>query len=150
MDHAHYMDLALTQAELAFKANEIPIGALLVNDNQIVAQAHNLIELQHDASAHAEMLVLQHAAKIIHNRRLNNSTLYVTLEPCAMCSWAILQFRVTRVVFGVRDWQQGGLLSNFSIATFKNSNHKIEVIEGIRELECKALLDKFFQKIRTR
>ena len=148
MEHVAYMNLAIKQAELAFSEGEIPVGAVVVENEQIISQAYNLIETKQDASAHAELLALQKASAIKKNRRLNNSILYVTLEPCAMCSWAIVQFRVKLVIFGTRDWQQGGLLSNFSIANFKNSNHKVEVIEGICESKCQKLLNNFFEKIR--
>ncbi len=143
------MRLALKEAGEALDEGEVPVGAVVVSEGQIIGKAHNQVERLKDATAHAEMIALTQASSAIEDWRLEKCTLYVTLEPCAMCSGALVQSRIGTVVFGVRDWQQGGVLSNFRITQHKNNVHKVEVIEGILEEECKAILNNFFKKLRN-
>ena len=144
------MQLALKEAQEAASEGEVPVGTLIVvGDGQIVGKAHNQVERLKDATAHAEMIALTQASSALEDWRLENCTMYVTLEPCAMCSGAIVQTRIGTVVFGTRDWSQGGLLSNFGITQHKERVHKIEIIEGILEEECKEILNNFFKKIRN-
>ncbi len=143
------MRLALKEAQEAANEGEVPVGTIIVADGQIVGKAHNQVERLKDATAHAEMIALTQASSALEDWRLEKCTMYVTLEPCAMCSGAIVQTRIGTVVFGTRDWPQGGLLSNFGITQHKKSVHKIEIIEGILEDECQKILNKFFKKIRN-
>jgi len=143
------MRLALKEAREALEEGEVPIGAIIVDDGLIVGKAHNQVERLNDATAHAEMIALTQASSAIEDWRLDKCTLYVTLEPCPMCAGALVQCRVGTLVFGARDWQQGGVLSNFGITLQKRNLHKVEVIEGILEEECKAILDDFFKKLRS-
>ena len=142
------MKIALREAARAAEENEIPVGAVVVRENEIIGKAHNQVERLRDATAHAEMIALTQAFAAVGDRRLNDCTMFVTLEPCAMCAGALVLARMKCVVFGARDWQQGGVLSNFGIAQFPKNIHKIDVIEGVMEEECKMLLDDFFGKMR--
>lgn len=144
------MRCALREAEQALREGEVPVGAVVVADGtRIIARAHNQMERLKDATAHAEMVALTQAAGALGDWRLASCTLYVTLEPCAMCAGALVQTRLGRLVFGARDWQQGGVFSNFGIARFAKHTHQVEVIESVLEDECKALLQEFFKKLRT-
>ncbi|MCX7002272.1 MAG: nucleoside deaminase [bacterium] len=128
----------------------MPVGAVVVADGtRIIARAHNQMERLKDATAHAEMVALTQAAGALGDWRLASCTLYVTLEPCAMCAGALVQTRLGRLVFGARDGQQGGVFSNFGIAQFVKHTHQVEVIESVLEDECKALLQTFFKKLRS-
>lgn len=144
------MRMALTEAAAALAEGEVPVGAVVVRDGMLVGRAHNQVEQLHDATAHAEMIALTQAAAGKESWRLDDCTLYATLEPCAMCAGALVQCRVKRLVFGVRDWQQGGALSNFGIVHFPKHVHQVEVIEGVLEQECKQLLIEFFDQLRTK
>jgi tRNA(adenine34) deaminase len=148
--HDYFMRCALREAEAALVENEVPVGAVVVHTERIIARAHNQVERLHDATAHAEMIALTQAAAARHDWRLDDCVLYVTLEPCAMCAGALVQSRVRTLVFGARDWQQGGVFSNFGIAQFPKNTHRVEVIEGVLEEECKALLGEFFERVRER
>jgi tRNA(adenine34) deaminase len=148
--HDYFMRCALREAEQALREGEVPVGAVVVADGtRIIARAHNQMERLKDATAHAEMVALTQAAGARGDWRLAQCALYVTLEPCAMCAGALVQTRLGRLVFGARDWQQGGVFSNFGIAQFVKHTHQVEVIESVLEDECKALLQAFFKKLRT-
>ena len=142
------MDLALAQAGLAEEAGEVPVGAVLVIGEELVAEAHNSPVLRSDPTAHAEMLVLRAAASRATNYRLPGATLYVTLEPCAMCAGALVNARVERLVFGARDIRFGAVRSKFRIADSEMLNHRVEIVEGVRGAECTALLKRFFEQRR--
>jgi len=146
----YFMKMALREANIAADENEIPVGAVIVHNNEVIGKAHNQVERLHDATAHAEMIALTQAASALEDWRLKDCTMYVTLEPCPMCTGAIVQARLKCVVFGARDWQQGGVLSNFGIARYAKNVHKVEVIESVLEEECKGLLDSFFGKLRKK
>jgi len=149
-DHQHYMRMALREAEQALAEGEVPVGAVVVHEQRVIGRAHNQVERLRDATAHAEMIALTQAAATLGDWRLDACTLYVTLEPCAMCAGALVQCRVATVVFGARDWPQGGTLSNFGIVQYPKNIHKVAVIEGVLEEECKALLQIFFARVRAR
>jgi tRNA(adenine34) deaminase len=143
------MKIALREAEKAKKMGEIPIGAVLVseNDEQLVA-THNRAKALNDPTAHAEILALRAASKIMGNYRLLKTTLYVTVEPCMMCSGAIIHARVRRVVFGTRDPKWGAIGSLFNFADDPRLNHQLQIIEGICKGECKQLMQNFFRNKR--
>ena len=143
------MKLALNEAEKARKIGEVPIGAVLVAENdELLAAEHNQTITLNDPTAHAEILALRLAAKKIGNYRLLKTTLYVTVEPCPMCMGALLHARVSRVVFGTRDPKWGAAGSLYNLAEDHRFNHQPEVIEGICKSECKKLMQDFFSEKR--
>ena len=144
----HFMGDALRQARLAFDADEVPVGAVIVRENRVIARAFNQVELLKDATAHAEILALTQAAHALGDWRLDGATLYVTKEPCPMCAGAIVLSRVKRVVFGVADPKSGGAGSVFDITGQGGLNHKVEVVAGVQDAACRQLLQEFFRAKR--
>lgn len=144
----HYMQLALREAALAPAIGEIPIAAVLVYKDEVLAAAHNRREVSQDPTAHAEMVVIRKAAEQLRTWRLTDTTLYVTLEPCSMCTGAIIQSRIARLVFGAWDPKAGACGSIFDIPAERRLNHRVEVLGGILEQESQALLQQFFQQLR--
>lgn len=140
-----YMRMAIEQAQLAAQAGEVPVGAILVKDGQVISKAFNKPIATHDPSAHAEMLALREAALAEQNYRIPGSTLYVTLEPCAMCSGAMLHARVDRVVYGAPDPKTGAAGSVLDLFSSKQINHQTSVEGGIMSEECGQLLRDFFK-----
>jgi len=145
-----FMNIALQEAFIAFKQDEVPIGAVLVQDGQILAQAHNAPIACNDPSAHAEMLALRKACEKTGNYRLTGAALYVTLEPCVMCAGAILQARLARVIFGARDPKAGAVCSLYHILNDYRFNHQVDVTEGVLQEECGEILSRFFKEKRIR
>jgi len=139
---------ALAMARRGEAAGEVPIGAVLVARDVVVARAHNAPIALHDPTSHAEMLVLREAARTAGNYRLEDATLYATLEPCAMCAGAMVNARVARLVFGCRDLRFGAVRSKFRIADSDLLNHRVEVIEGVLAAECMDLVKSFFERKR--
>lgn len=150
MTDTEFMNQALSLAKKADSENEVPVGAVIVFDNKIVAQGWNQPIQTHDPSAHAEMIALRNAAKNIENYRLKDATLYVTLEPCAMCVGAMIHARVKRLVFGAWDKKTGAVNSVFQLLDDPRHNHAIEWRGGLLETECAAILKAFFLKRRVR
>lgn len=146
--HEEYMQLALAEAEKAAAAGEIPIGAVLVCGGEVLAQAHNMRETWQDGTAHAEIIVIREACKKLGRWRLSGCTLYVTVEPCPMCSGAIVNSRIDTVVYGCPDAKAGGAESIFNIITNPNLNHCAEVVSGICEEECARIMKEFFRRRR--
>lgn len=146
----HWMKLAIQQAKLAEKIGEIPVGAVLVQDNKLIANAHNQPISNNDPTAHAEIQLLRKAGEKLNNYRLPNTTLYVTLEPCAMCLGAMIHARVSRIVFGTFDEKTGVCGSCQDLSTSECFNHSIEVEGGILANECKDLLQQFFKSRRNK
>ena len=147
--HIDFMNLALSEAGKAGQKNEIPIGAVLIAENdELLSAAHNRTIILKDPTAHAEILALRSAAEKIGNYRLLKTTLYVTVEPCPMCMGALLHARVSRVVFGTRDPKWGAAGSLYNLAEDHRFNHQPEIIEGICKSECKKLMQDFFRKKR--
>ena len=146
----YFMGEALRQAAKAFNAEEVPVGAVVVREGRIVARAHNQVEILKDATAHAEMLALTQAEEAVGDWRLNDCTLYVTKEPCAMCAGAIVHVRVGRVVFGASDPKGGAAGSAINLLQFPTFNHRCEITRGVREPECRSLLQSFFAAQRER
>lgn len=146
--HKFYMNLALKEAIKAYKKDEVPIGAVLVKDDKIIARAHNLIKKLKDPTAHAEILAIKKASKKINNERLPGTKLYVTIEPCAMCAFAIILARVETLVFGTTDLKTGACGSVYRIINNKKNNHRVKVIKGILKEECAEIIQKFFREKR--
>lgn len=146
---APYMELALQQARLAPLLGDVPIGAVLVHQNEVIAAAHNYRELSQDPTAHAEMIVIRQTAEQLKTWRLTDTTLYVTLEPCPMCAGAIVQARITRLVFGAWDPKAGACGSILNIPTERRFNHRVQVVGGLLEQESRALLQEFFRAKRN-
>ena len=144
------MNIALQEAVVGYKQNEVPIGAVLVQEGQILAKAHNAPIASNDPSAHAEMLAIRKACEKTGNYRLTGASLYVTLEPCLMCAGAILQARLARVIFGARDPKAGAVVSLYSILNDNRLNHQADVSEGILQEECGEILSRFFKEKRIR
>lgn len=145
-----FMKQALEEAQQAALLGEVPIGAVLVYEGKIIARAHNLRETTQNATTHAELLVIQEACKKIGSWRLEDTTLYVTLEPCPMCAGAILQSRVPRVVYGARDQKAGCVDSLYHLLNDERFNHECDVTEGILAEECGQILTDFFKTLRDR
>ena len=143
-----WMKVAISEAKLAADENEIPVGAVIVRNNELIAKAHNQSIMNNDPTAHAEIQALRIAGKIINNYRITDTTLYVTLEPCAMCLGAIMHSRVKRLVFGAKDQKTGVCGSCANLANEKFFFHKLAITDGILEKECKELLLSFFSSRR--
>ncbi|MGG0658474.1 tRNA adenosine(34) deaminase TadA [Rummeliibacillus pycnus] len=148
-DH-HFMQLAIEEAKKAFALGEVPIGAVIVYQDRVIASAHNLRETSQNAVTHAELMAIQHACEVIDSWRLEETTLYVTLEPCPMCAGAILQSRIPRIVYGARDSKAGCVDSLYRLLNDSRFNHECEVTEGVLAYECSMLLTKFFKELRVR
>jgi len=147
---SQYMQIALEEATRAFAKEEVPVGAVLVQGERILARAHNLRETRGDATAHAEILAIREACKQVGGWRLEDSTLYVTLEPCPMCAGAILQARVERLVYGADDPKAGVVKSLYSMLEDERFNHRVQVTGGVLEQECSAILKDFFHRRRQK
>ena len=145
-----WMQRALELADKGEEIGEVPVGAVLVKDNQIIVEAFNQPITLCDPTAHAEILALREAAKSLNNYRLLNTTLYVTLEPCAMCAMALIHARVERVVFGATDPKTGAAGSVYSILGTEELNHKIDVVKNVLAEECSEKLSQFFQQKRNK
>ena len=139
-----FMQLAMDEARACSEAGEVPIGAVLVRDGKVIAKSGNRTIRDCDPTAHAEIVVLRETARVLGNYRLAESTLYVTLEPCMMCSGAIIQARVPRLVYAADDLKGGAFRSCFEILTSAKLNHRVEVVAGIGSEESAALLQSFF------
>jgi tRNA(Arg) A34 adenosine deaminase TadA len=146
-NHNFFMQEAYQQALLAYQAGEVPIGALLVKDNQIITKNYNKTITLNDPTAHAEILVLRQAAKELDNYRLTDTKLYVTLEPCIMCFGAVVQARVSEIIYACDDVRVGPI-SRESIHQNKNINHNLSVVSGVMSQQCGELLRKFFRQRR--
>jgi len=147
--HEQFMDLALREAHKAYEQKEIPIGAVIVHNGAVIGRGHNRTEHLQDPTAHAEMLAITAAAGTLQSRRLEECTLYVTLEPCPMCAGAIVNARITTVVFGAADPKAGACGTLFDIVQDKRLNHRSHVISGIHESQCASILSEFFASIRN-
>jgi tRNA(adenine34) deaminase len=143
-----YMRLALEQAERALAHEDVPIGAVLVKEGQVLAAAPNRREAEQDPTAHAEMIVLREGAKALASRRLEGTELYVTLEPCPMCAGAMVLARIARVIYGPQDPRAGAAYSLYNIVQDPRLNHEVAITTGVLEAECAALLQAFFKKRR--
>jgi tRNA(adenine34) deaminase len=143
-----FMRLALAEAQRAMEAGEVPVGAVVVRDGEVIASAHNAPVGLSDPSAHAEVLALRRAAAAAGNYRLAGTTLYVTIEPCLMCAGALLHARVSRVVFGAADPKGGAAVSLYRVLEDDRLNHRVEVSGGVLAAECGEILSRFFREKR--
>lgn len=144
------MGLALDEAQKAYDIGEVPIGAVLIMDGQVVASGHNMRESWHDATAHAEMIAIREACQKLGRWRLTGLTLYVTIEPCPMCAGALVMSRVDRLVYGSADAKAGAIESIFNIAQNEALNHSMMVTAGIRADECALIMKNFFRQRRKK
>jgi len=145
----YFMRLALKEAESAFEVGEIPVGAIIVIKDRVIASAHNLKEMLNDPTAHAELSVIREGAMRIGNWRLKDATLYVTKEPCVMCAGAMVNARLGRLVYGCRDERYGAIASRHQLAHDPGLNHRIKVVSGVLENDCADIIKRFFVKLRT-
>ncbi len=142
------MEQALEQARLAADIGEVPVGAVVVHQGEVIARAHNLRERSQDPTTHAEVLALQQAARELGSWRLCDTTLYVTLEPCPMCAGALVNARVDHVVYGCPDPKAGAVRTFYTICEDPRLNHRLEVTRGVLAKECAAALSDFFKRLR--
>ena len=146
--HDHFMQLALREARRAWREDEVPVGAVIVHQQRVIAAAHNLREQWQDPTAHAEMIAIRRAAKAMGTWRLEDCTLYVTLEPCAMCAGAILQARIPLVVYGAEDRKAGAVDSLYHLLDDPRLNHRSQVMGQLMAEPCGGILSRFFQRKR--
>lgn len=148
-DDNYFMLKALAQAKLAYQEDEVPVGAIIVDDNcNIISRAHNQCIGKNNVTYHAEILALSKACKKVQNYRLNNLTMYVTLEPCAMCAGAIIHARLKRIVIGALDPKTGACGSVFNIINNQANNHQLIISKGVLEKECSRIISQFFKQKR--
>ena len=143
--HQKFMQKAFSLAEQAYDEEEIPVGAIVVKDDRIVGRGYNQTERLTDATAHAEMLAISSAFATLDNKYLDGCTLYVTLEPCPMCTGALVWAKIDRIVFGASDSNAGACGTVFNLASNEKLNHRIEVIQGVMEQDCEWILKEFFK-----
>jgi tRNA(adenine34) deaminase len=143
-----FIDIAIEEASLAFTQGEVPVGAVIALGGEFLVRSHNKSISMNDPSAHAKILAIREAARMIGNYRLPGTTLYVTLEPCVMCAGAIIQARIQRVVFGADDLKSGGVVSLYSLLHDKKLNHSVEVTGGVKKDACAEILSRFFHEKR--
>ncbi|MHC0551526.1 tRNA adenosine(34) deaminase TadA [Salinicoccus sp. CNSTN-B1] len=148
--HEAFMALAVEEAEKARKIGEVPIGAVIVHDGRVIARGHNLRETSQNPLTHAEMIAIDRASAVVGSWRLEACTLYVTLEPCAMCSGAIIMSRIPHVVYGARDPKGGTVDSLMRLLDEPRFNHRAEVTSGVLEDTCSNLLTSFFKNLRKK
>lgn len=146
----YYMNQAIIEAKLAASLGEAPVGAVIVDKNgKIIAKAHNLRETTKDATAHAEIVAIREACEKLKSWRLNDCSIYVTLEPCPMCAGAILAARFKRLIYGAMDVKMGAVESLFALLSHEKLNHKVEIRAGVLEDECREILREFFGNRRS-
>lgn len=145
-----YMEQALIEARKAYEKEEIPVGAIIVRDNKIIARAHNIKEEKNDTTKHAEIIAIQKASKKLGSWRLNDCEMYVTLEPCAMCAGALIQSRIKKVYIGTMDLKTGACGSILNLLEDYTFNHKVEIEKGIMQQECETILKDFFKMLRSK
>ncbi len=144
----HYMGLAIEEAKLAYNKGEVPVGALLVLNNRVIARAHNSKTLTTDPTAHAELMVIREGGQKTGDWRLEEATLYVTKEPCVMCAGAMLNARLGRLVYGCSDERYGAVNSRYQLLHDPLLNHQVRVVSGVLEDECASILKEFFRARR--
>lgn len=148
-EHERLMALAMAEAERARERGDVPVGAIVVHDGQVIGRGHNLREVRQDPTAHAEMIAIRQAAEHLGSWRLEGCTVYVTLEPCAMCGGAMVLSRIARCVYGASDPKGGFLGTLADLSDFEGLNHRFDVVAGVREADCAEQLRSFFREIRA-
>ncbi|MDN4503168.1 tRNA adenosine(34) deaminase TadA [Alteromonadaceae bacterium BrNp21-10] len=148
IEHQHWMSVAFALAQKAADEGEIPVGAIVVKDNQIIGQGWNQSIQLHDPSAHAEMNAIRQAGQYLQNYRLPGATLYVTLEPCSMCAGMLVHSRIEHLVYGAADAKTGSAGSIMNLLNHEQLNHKVEVTSGVMAEQCSAMLSAFFRQRR--
>jgi tRNA(adenine34) deaminase len=143
-----YMRLALLEADAARAVGEVPIGAIVVIDNQVRGHGRNAVIGSNDPTAHAEIVAMREAARAVGNYRLTGATLYATIEPCAMCAGALVHARIGRLVYGARDEKAGAIETHFGICTTDFLNHRVTIESGLLEADCRAVIQSFFREKR--
>ncbi len=156
-DHIHemFMREALKEAQKAFEQGEVPVGAVIVSQNKIIAKAHNQMEMLHDPTAHAEMIAITQAADYLrseagdgHRGSLEKTSIYVTIEPCPMCAGALVASHCANLIYGAKDAKAGACGSLYNIVQDDRMNHRLNVVNGVLELDSKFLLQEFFKQLR--
>ncbi len=148
MNDVKYMKLAIEEGRAALAEGEIPVGAVIVYEGKVIAKGHNEREALKDPTAHAEMIAIKKAAQELGGWRLLNTTVYVTVEPCPMCTGAIQQARIKRLVYGIKDPKGGAVESLYTILKDQRLNHQVEVRGAVMEEQCRELMQEFFQRLR--
>ncbi|OEH84307.1 tRNA-specific adenosine deaminase [Desulfuribacillus stibiiarsenatis] len=146
--HSHFMQLAIEEAKKAAAMGEVPIGAVIVRNGEVIATGYNRREIDKNPLAHAEIMAIENASQVLGGWRLLGCTLYVTLEPCPMCAGAIVQSRIPQLVYGAKDPKAGCVGSLMNLLNDPRFNHQTEVIQGIHQDECSQLLKDFFKRLR--
>jgi len=149
-EHTAFMKEALVEAEKAYALGEVPVGAVVVVGQEVIARGHNLRETLKDGSAHAELLALREAAQRVGDWRLEEAVVYTTIEPCPMCAGALLQFRVKKVVYGAADPKAGAAGSVVDLLREPRFNHQVEVVAGVLEAQCREIIQRFFRDLRQK
>jgi len=150
MNDNFYMQEAFKEALNALDIDEVPVGAVIVHQNRIIARAHNQVRMLKDPTAHAEIIAITQAADYLKYERLNGCDIYVTIEPCVMCAGALILARVDRIIYGASDNRHGAFGSLLDITQYKDTNHKIKVKGGILREDCASLVQNFFKEKRAR
>ena len=143
-----FMLEALKEAKKSADIDEVPVGAVIVKNNKIIARGHNLREKTNDPTSHAEIVAIRKACKKLNSWRLEECTIYVTIEPCSMCAGTLLWTRIKKIVYGAKEPKGGAICSSFSLFEVKNINHHPEILGGVLENECSSLITSFFKKKR--
>ena len=146
--HDHFMQIAYEEAQQALRENEVPIGAAIIHDGQVIGRAHNQREQLHDPTAHAEMIAITQAAHARQSWRLDGCTLYVTLEPCPMCAGAIILARIPTVVYGAVDPKAGAVQTLYHLLNDPRLNHRVDTVAGVMGEPCARIISQFFQEQR--
>lgn len=148
VNHEYWMEQAFREAEIAYEKGEVPIGAVVVFQNAIIGRGHNLTETLQEPTAHAEMIAITAAADYLGSRRLLDTVLYVTVEPCPMCAGAVVLARIPLLVYGAKDSKAGAAGTLYNIVQDERLNHRVELVKGVLENKCSIILSDFFRKLR--
>ncbi len=148
VNHEYWMEQAFREAEIAYEKGEVPIGAVVVFQNAIIGRGHNLTETLQEPTAHAEMIAITAAADYLGSRRLLDTVLYVTVEPCPMCAGAVVLARIPWLVYGAKDSKAGAAGTLYNIVQDERLNHRVELVKGVLENKCSIILSDFFRKLR--
>jgi len=143
-----YMRLALKEAQKAVILDEVPVGAVIVKDDKVIAKGHNLREKSSDPTSHAEINAIRKACKKLNSWRLEDATIYVTVEPCSMCAGTLLQCRIGKIVYGANDPKGGAIESSLELFNAKNINHHPQIVKGVLKEECSSIISSYFKSKR--